>query len=339
LIERSLGDTELTDLDNFGAIVDLTGQLSPTTRVFGVANFSGLDLTNIENRLRASIRVEQRLGSHNLNFEYSYRDRLFNGSLGFQDVRSSVGAVLLSPSYTLGDTEIFLTYQLSAQYVTAETDRPDLLTLNPNSNLASLGRYQGSIAIGRSFPLWQGATLPATADAGLRFSPRPITPYIDLILSSRATLTYYSNDDSQESVTASIGLQGQFGQFSEDFFDYTQWNVTYSKGFVGDSQSPFKFDRDVDQNTLSLGVIQQIYGPIRLGFQTSINLDTGAIIDTDYILEYSRRTYGLIFRVNPSRSSGYIGFRISDFDWQGRSAALGSTDMEEVNDGVVSTNL
>jgi hypothetical protein len=335
LVERFLGNSELTSLENFGLIVDLNGQLSPTTDVIATANLSGLDLDNIDNRLRASFRVEQTLGSHRLNLEYSYRDRLYNGSLGFQDVQSSVGAVLESPTFTLGSTGISLAYQLSAQYVTAETDRPNLLALSPTNNLASLSRYQGSVAIGRTFTLWEGATLPATPEAGLRFSPRPVTPYIDLVLGSRATLTYYSSDDTQESLTASIGLQGQFGQFSQDFFDYTQWNITYSKAFVGDGESPFKFDRDVDRNTLSFGIIQQIYGPIRLGFQTSINLDTGANIDTDYILEYSRRAYGFIFRINPSRSSGFVGFRISDFDWQGRSASFGGADIGDVEDGVI----
>lgn len=335
LVERFLGSAEPASLQNFGAIVDLTGQLGPTTAVIAAANFSGLDLDNLDNRLRASFRVEQDLGSHRLNLEYSYRDRLYNGSLGFQDVQSSIGGVLESPNIVLGETGINLNYQFAAQYVTAETDRPALLALSPNNSFASLGRYQGSLAIGRSFTLWQGSTLPATPDAGLRFSPRPITPYVNLILGSRATLTYYSSGDTQESLTASIGLQGQFGQFAENFFDYTQWNITYSKSFVGDGESPFKFDRDVDRNTLSFGIIQQIYGPIRLGFQTSINLDTGATIDTDYILEYSRRAYGFILRINPSRSSGFIGFRVSDFDWQGRSASFGGASIGNVEDGVI----
>ncbi|WP_008318122.1 DUF3769 domain-containing protein [Leptolyngbya sp. PCC 6406] len=335
LIGRFLSNSDLGSLANFGAIADLTGQFGPRTAVTATANLAGLDLENFDNRLRASVRVAQQISSHTLDFEASYRDRLFNGSLGFQDVQSSVGLVLRSPNFVLGDTGINLSYQVGAQYITAITDRPELLALNPLNNFASLGRFQGSLALSRSINLWQGTALPATADQGLRFSPRPLTPYINLNLGTRGTFTYYTNADSQENVSASVGLQGQFGHFAEDFFDYTQWNITYSKSFVGDSTSPFVFDRNVDQNTLSFGIIQQLYGPVRVGFQTAINLDTGAIISTDYLLEYSRRTYGFILQINPERATGFVGFRISAFDWIGRSAAFDGAEVRSVEGGVI----
>jgi len=59
---------------------------------------------------------------HTLALEYSYRDRLFNGSLGFQTVQSSLGGVNLS-RHSLGKTGINLSYQAGAQYINAETDR------------------------------------------------------------------------------------------------------------------------------------------------------------------------------------------------------------------------
>jgi len=58
----------------------------------------------------------------------SYRDRLYNGSLGFQTVQSSLGGVLTSPVIPLGKTGINLSYQAGAQNINAETDRQDLLT-------------------------------------------------------------------------------------------------------------------------------------------------------------------------------------------------------------------
>ena len=52
--------------------------------------------------------------------------------------------------------------------------------------------------------------------------------------------------------------------FSRNWFDYTGFNVTYAIG-TNTGESPFLFDRDVDQQTLALGITQQLYGPIRLG--------------------------------------------------------------------------
>jgi len=51
-------------------------------------------------------------------------------------------------------------------------------------------------------------------------------------------------------------------------------------------------------------------GPFRLGVQASLNLDTGELYNTDFTLEYSRRTYGIALRYNPdllgSSASGLV---------------------------------
>ncbi len=335
LVERLLSSTSAFNLSNYGAIVNLTGQFGPTTRVLATANLSGLDLQNFDTRLRSSVRVQQALSRHTLNLEYSYRDRLFNGSLGFQEVQNSVGAVLVSPGLVLGNTGITFNYQLGAQYITAETDRPALLVNNLTNNFASLGRFQGVAALGRGFTLWQGQPLPPTPEAGLRFTPRPVVPFVDLVLGVQGAYSYYTDGSTQENLNASVGLRGQFGRFSRNFFDYTQWNISYSKSFVGTSTSPFRFDRNVDQNILNFGLIQQLYGPIRVGFQSSLNLDTGVVFSTDYILEYSRRTYGFVLQINPQQSRGFVGFRLSFFDWIGDSGSFGPAGVRSVRQGVI----
>jgi hypothetical protein len=316
----------IADPANFGLVANLNGPLDPRTSITATASLPGLDLNNLSDRLRASVRGQQIIGDHILNLEYSYRDRLFNGSLGFQDVQSSLGAVLLSPVVRLGDSGIDLTYQLSGQYVTAATDRPDLIGLGNPSNLTSLFRFQGSLAVNRAFLLWQGQPLPATPSQGLRYTPRPVVPYLQLVAGLRSTATYYSSDDLQENLTANVRLEGQVGHFSRPFLDYTQFNVGYSRTFVGGATSPFLFDRNVDQNVLSGGLLQQIYGPFRAGFQTAFNLDTGRFIETDLVFEYSRRAYGLLVRYNPAQTSGFVGFRLSDFDWVGRTSPFDSRD-------------
>ncbi|MBF2035639.1 MAG: DUF3769 domain-containing protein [Leptolyngbyaceae cyanobacterium T60_A2020_046] len=334
-IERFISTGDLGDLANYGTIFDLTGRIGRVTTVNATADFSGLDLANVGERLRASVRVQRPLGRHRLALEYSYRDRLFNGSLGFQDVQNSLGAIITSPNYNLGNTGTLLSYQVGAQYVTAETDRQELLGPAPLDDLVSLGRFQGSVFVRRPIRLWEGTPLPPTRDEGLRFTPRPVVPYVDLFLGSRSTYAYYTSEDNQFSVDGRVGLDMQFGHFSRNFFDYTAINVTYRRPFVTEGRSPFRFDREVDRERINFGVIQQIYGPIRAGFQTSINLRSGNTINTDYIMEYSRRTYGIVFRINPVQSSGFIGFRLSGFDWSGRAASFGGADIRQVKDGLV----
>jgi hypothetical protein len=112
-----------------------------------------------------------------------------------------------------------------------------------------------------------------------------------------------------------VGLNGQFGRLTSNYFDYTQFNLGLSSSLVGGKESPFLFDRAVDQNVLSGGILQQIYGPILVGFQTSFNLDTGQKIDTSLIVEYRRRTYGISVRYSPIQETGLVEFRLSNFDW------------------------
>jgi hypothetical protein len=321
-------DYDLFDPSNFGVVARLNGPLGPRISATGLVSVPGLDLENFSDRLRASIRTQQLIGDHRLSLEYSYRDRLFNGSLGFQDVQTSLGVLLQSPRIELGDTKIALTYQASGQYVTADTDRADLLASGESRGLASLFRFQGAVDLGRRFTLWRGEPLPATPTEGLRYSPIPVVPFLSLRVGLRGVATYYTNDVLQENLEARLSLSGQIGHLSRNYFDYTQFNLGYSKSFVGGEDSPFLFDRSVDRNVLSGGIIQQIYGPILVGFQTSLNLDSGDDIDTDIILEYRRRAYGVLLQYSPSRDTGFIGFRISDFDWTGRPRPFDADDTE-----------
>ncbi|MEO1068953.1 MAG: DUF3769 domain-containing protein [Cyanobacteria bacterium J06638_6] len=326
LISRWLGSSEynIGDPANFGLAGRISGPLGPRTSVTGSVSLSGLDLANLDNRLRASFRGQHLLGTHRLNLEYSYRDRLFNGSLGFQDVQSSLGVLIESPNITLGKTGLNLTYQASGQYVTANTDRSDLLGSETGNGLTSLYRFQGSAALNRSFLLWQGQADAATDSEGLRYSDRPLVPALALGVGVRGVVTYYTSSDIQESLEGGISLSGQVGRLRRNLFDYTQFNIGFTRNFIGGDTSPFLFDRVVDQTVLSGGIIQQIYGPFLAGFQTSVNLDTGRTIDTNLIFEYRRRAYGLLFSYSISQETGFVGFRISSFDWDGRTTPFDS---------------
>ena len=157
----------------------------------------------------------------------------------------------------------------------------------------------------------------------MRYTPQPILPFVRLNTSLTGGTSLYSNGDDQSSITGSLGINAQFGHLSRNFFDYSALSVNYSQGFLT-NESPYRFDRFVDTRKLSLGISQQIYGPFILGLQTSLNLDTGNEISTDYILEYSRRTYKIILRYtsirqadNSTEGLGSINLLINDFNWIG----------------------
>jgi hypothetical protein len=216
--------------------------------------------------------------------------------------------------------------------INADTDRPDLLAAVRENNRIDLGRLQVSAALSRGFNLWEGKGLPRTPTQGLKYTRSPVIPFVKLALGVRGVGSYYSSDDRQNSIASSVGVEGQFGHFSRPFLDYTGFNVTYTQ--VGrDGISPYLFDRLVDLKVLSFGLVQQVYGPFRVGFQSAINLESRQAISTNYTLEYSRRSYAIILRFNPERQVGSLTFKISDFNWNGTPEPF-SGDVRTVEGGV-----
>ena len=353
-----------TDPDQYGLIADADFRFTPTTTARAVANFSSLDFSEIEDSLRASFRLQQLVFNHSVALEYSYRNRLFNGSLGFQDIQSSFGLVVTSPLYVLGNSLINLRYQGSLQNIDAQTDErsllpldrsvvppgtPDALTpLDPDRDLAcispddrdttsngcvDLTRYQAAISLNRLFFLWTGVALPPTRTEGLRYSPIPITPYLGINLDARGVYSGYSSGDYQASLRGGITLLGQFGHFSKQFFDYTAFNLGYARTAI-DGESPFIFDRVADDQVISAGLTQQIYGPILFGVQASYNPDSGNDIDTVFTLEYRRRTYSITATYSTGRTSGSLSFRLNDFNWTGDPGPFSGLGSSTVDTGV-----
>lgn len=337
LLQRAALEEGFFSPKSFGLRTDLSANFDRRTQLTVFGSLSSLDLGEIEDNLRGNIRLEHRIGDlgrpHILTGSFNYRDRLFNGSLGFQTVQTSYGAVLTSPQLVLGDTNINLRYQAGIQVIEADTDRADLLAADRENNRITLVRYQGAANLAYNLNLWQGKTLPATPEEGMRYTPVPLRPFVQLNTSVTAVSGLYSNGDTQQSIQGTIGLQGQFGHFSRDFFDYTGWSIAYSQAAIA-NLSPFLFDRIADQRVLSYGVTQQIYGPFRIGFQSSLNLDTGREISTDFLLEYSRRTYTIELRYNPVFELGAIRIRIGDFTWSGYSEPFGGSGVRPVVQGL-----
>ncbi|BBC22293.1 DUF3769 domain-containing protein [Pseudanabaena sp. ABRG5-3] len=309
LLQRALSSSNILGFDIFGVVATLNGAFDNGQSLSARASLSGLNISKLDSVLRAnaSYRVPV-FGDYTLLSQYAFRDQIFNGSLGFQDVNNLLGTTLLSPNYVLGDSKISLSYQISAQLVGAL--RSDI---QPNE-VSSLIRVQGAAIVSRAFPLLRGEPAPAEKESGLRFSPKPIVPRLDAVVVLQGVNSFYSNGANQAALFGTLGLSGEVGNFAKDFLDYTGFSVSYTQAFSS-GVSPFFFDRIADTRTLTAGIVQQIYGPIRVGIQQSWSLDTGNLFDSVYSLEYARRTYSVIVRYNPNQGLGEFLLRISDFNW------------------------
>ncbi|MGD1850213.1 MAG: DUF3769 domain-containing protein, partial [Cyanophyceae cyanobacterium] len=326
-VQRAFFDSEsgFFSPDAWGGKARLAGNITPKLSILGVARFTSFDFDEFDDRFRGSLRANQIIdtpwGPHILAAEYSFRDRLFNGTFGFQTIRRSIGAVLTSPAIPLWDTGVTLQYQGGVQNITARTDRPFLLKPIRDNDLITLDRIQVGAILRRNFTLWQGNTLPATAEEGLRYTPAPVRPFLRIVTRLRAFSSNYSNGEFQNTITGTIGLQGQFGHFSRPWFDYTAFNIAYQQR-IRNGESPFLFDRVGENQVIGFGLTQQIYGPFRVGFQAAYSIDREEILDSSFTLDYSRRTFGITLRFNPERQQGSIIFRLTDFNWTGNGSVF-----------------
>lgn len=323
--------------DVFGLDSSINAFFSPRTDFKASASLPSLDPDEVEDNLRAKVNIQQKVGRldnpYRFAVEYNFRDRLFNGSLGFQTVESSIGGVVTSPKIAIANTGITLRYQGSIQNINADTDKPNLLPPGEDEDVVNLTRYQGAVFLNKNFGIWQGDALPSTKEEGLRYTPVPTVPYVDLFTAVSGVSSLYSNGDSQLSLEGTVGIQGQLGHFSRSWLDYTGFRLSYSQNIRGD-ESPFLFDRLVDRQILSFGITQQIYGPFRAGYQTSLDLEDSDTISTDFLLEYSRRTHNIVLRYNPILEIGSFSLRISDFNWQGNSQPFKGKGITPVIQGV-----
>ncbi|MGK7879245.1 MAG: DUF3769 domain-containing protein [Crocosphaera sp.] len=337
LFEEDKDDIEAISPPTFGFVNEFNANLSPQTTFFSRSSLTSLELDDIEDRLRTKTFVQYRFGEplapYDVRLEYNYRDRLFNGSLGFQTVRSSLGVLLVSPQIPIEKTGISVSYQGSLQTVNADTDRQSLLSADSDDRRVSLTRFQGAASLNRPFLLWFGEALAPTPEEGLKYTSTPVLPYLVLSTGVTGVTSLYGNGDSQPSLSGSIGLSGQIGNFSRPFLDYTGFNLTFSQALRGDP-SPFLFDRFADLKTLNWGVTQQLYGPFRVGVQSAYNIDTDEEINTDLYVEYSRRTYSILLRYNTVLKVGSISLRISDFNWGGNPGPFDGTGIRPVIQGV-----
>ena len=322
--ETDEDDTGIFNPNSYGLTSDLNINFDPKTRLEAEVVMTSLDFDGdfADEDLRGLVRLQRRVGpGYTITGEYNYRDRLFNGTLGFQTVDQSYGLIVTSPEIELGDSGVILTYQGAIQRITDDIRferQEDILgpVLERDDNITTLTRYQVAADLRRFFLLWAGKPLPATPDQGLRYTPQPVVPFIGFNPRLQGIAGFYSSGDTQPLLTGTLAFVGQFGHFSRPAFDYLGFNISYRRSTEG-SESPFNFDRAPDREVVSGGLTAQLVGPIRVGFQTSISLDEDEDFDTSYFVEYSRRTFGLLLRVNPDRETGSLNLRISDFTWEG----------------------
>jgi hypothetical protein len=282
----------------------------------------------------------------------SYRERIYNGSLGLQTVVYSYGANLAGsivlnkpksprPSKTPDPTEQ-ATDQAAKQAIDQATVprskgpffQPVSInwaaqsgnyeaTLFETNTLETIWRSYANLAISSTLQLWQGAAIDTSADPtrGFRYAPSPVVPGLGLDFGASGYVASYSDGASQNTLTLWGGPAFTIGQFDKPFFDYTRFSTSIAGTFLNGG-SPFGFDRTVDLRTVSFQAAQQIYGPLVVEAGATFNIDNRSEfygdISYSYVeLKLQRRSYEIGVFYSPYDGIGGIRVKLNDFNFAG----------------------
>lgn len=335
----SLGSPQIEQGIRAGDLFGLNAELD--LPVGGLAfkadlSLSTLNPDNVPSGTRGQATLRHPLGlaldpSAAVNLFSSYRERIYNGSLGLQNLIYSYGAGLsggisnpvpgrqelaltqASPSGP-GFEPLSLSWSLqSGQYQA---------NMFESEELATLWRSSLNLRADTVLRLWRGK---APADGGgvtsLRYSAVPVVPGFGLEMGLNGSLATYSDGSDQNTLSLWGGPALTLGRFEKPWLDYTRVSVTIG-GTLRSGLSPFGFDRAVDLRTLSFSAAQQIYGPLVIAGGARFNIDSDSPFygDASYSfveLRLQRRAYEFGIFYSPYDGIGGIRLTLNDFDFTG----------------------
>lgn len=319
-----------------GDLFGLVGVLDAPIDRFRLRALADLSTFNPDNfragtRSKASLSTPIRLPGHDtaeVGGFGSYRERIFNGSLGRQTLITAYGAQLQG-RLTLNRQD----------EVAGESSRPTpyLAPLRVNWS-AIAGSYRAELfntdtldtqwrtrlnaSLSSSLQLWEAPLDPERRERpALRYSAVPIRPGLALDFGLVGTGAVYGDGARQNTLTLYGGPALTLGRLRDPWFDYTQLAVLVG-GTLRDGLSPFGFDRAVDLRTVSFRAAQQLYGPLVLEGGATVNIDgrsrfSGDVSNSYLELKLLQRSYELGIFYSPYDGNAGVRVKLNDFSFSG----------------------
>jgi len=320
--------------DLFGAMAKVEGKILGFATSDFALSLSTLNPSNFANGTRSwgdfsrSFKLPYLgilpAGTYTSRLYGAYRYRTFNGSLGYQDVYSAVGASLentgqLKPWGPINNNYFWRASFGNYQGTTFTSNSPTGTTISQTINDSTRASFYG--AINSSLPIWTGKPRSADDPKSTQNTPTPITPGLTLNTVTSTALDYYGIGLNQNLISFSGGPTLTLGSFTKNFFDYTQFTIT-GGGTLQQGQSPFSFDRNVDLATLGIGWTQQLFGPLLFNLGLGYNVDPrspyfGYTTNAYGELRWQRRGYEFAIYYSPYEQVGGIRVKLNDFNFDG----------------------
>jgi len=240
-----------------------------------------------------------------------YRDRIWNGSIGESEIYIGYGSKL-EKTNSWNSNGIVNTETVTMGFGNFKGEE-----LNSKNLTDSL---KGSVfySLNQKYPLKVHKPKNKFVDDSFEYIFEPVTKGIYLNTQISALYSFYETGDHQEFIGFGAGPEFIFGEFKKKYFDYTRISL-FPSYRMKSGNSVFKFDQIPDQFTLDLVYDQQLYGPIILKTNATLNLDRnsedyGDLIHSNISLNWKKRSYELGIFYQPHNQSGGINFSLYGFE-------------------------
>ncbi len=320
--------------DLFGAMAKVEGKIFGFATSDFAVSLSTLNPSNFANGTRSWGDFSRSFqlpylgilpaGTYTTRLYGAYRYRSFNGSLGYQDVYSAVGASLentgqMNPLGPISNNYFWRASFGNYQGTTFSSNSPTGTSISQTIGDSTRASFYG--AINSSLPIWTGKPRNGDDPKSTQNTPTPIIPGLTLNTVTSTALDYYGNGSNQNLINFSGGPTLTLGSFTKNFFDYTQLTIT-GGGTLQQGASLFAFDRNVDLATLGIGWTQQLFGPLLFNLGLGYNVDPsspyfGYTTNAYGELRWQRRGYEFAIYYSPYEQVGGIRVKLNDFNFNG----------------------
>ena len=310
--EKVIRDTEFADY--FGFKSQIKGKVNSWDLEI-LNQINTLDINKFPDALRMKFLLNKEISFLNAkwdkNFYGVYRDRIWNGSLGEAEIYTGYGSKL-EKKYTwevngITNTEVF---SLGLANLQGEALSSKKLVDSLKGNLF--------YSIEKNIPLKVDKPKNKIIDSSYEYIYEPIKKGLSLNTRLSALYSLYENGKHQEYVGFGFGPELILGNLKNKTFDYTRISIfPFYKFKNGDSV--FKFDQISDKFTLNFDFDQQLFGPIILKSNGTLNLDSDSnnyreFIDSKISLNWKKRSYEFGIFYQPHNQAGGISFRLFGFE-------------------------
>ena len=239
-----------------------------------------------------------------------YRDRIWNGSIGEAEIYTGYG-LKLEKQNTWEVNRITKTENLFVSFANFQGE-----ALNSKSLVTSFkGNFFYSLT--QKFPINIDKNTNKYIDSSYKYVSQPIKKGVSLNTKVELLYSLYENNNYQEYIGFGAGPEFVLGNFKNKSFDYTRISLLpFYK--IKSGKSLFKFDQISDKFSLDIAFDQQLFGPLILKSNATLNLDNdsedyGDFINSKISLNWQKRSYEIGVFYQHHNEAGGILFTLYGF--------------------------